>query len=123
MIESVKCSSRPFSIQNHSLVLALTGSLLLLQQRQLVSDTPSVTSHKLPLEFLSTDDAQLAEAIVLVVENRSDIGNAFSIVQCAVALDVSGHYEDVSDDVIQENDKLMAQRNLVSRTHTRLPGW
>lgn len=119
-MQSAKCAGRLFSIQNHLLVLALTSCFLLLQQRQLISDNPAITPHKLPLEFLSTDDAQLAEAIVLVVEDRGDIGDAFSVVQRAVTLDVSGHYLKVSNHIIQASDKLIA---LVSHIYLHLPGW
>lgn len=68
--------------------------MLALDQRQFITNRTIITTDKLPLDRLLVDYTELAEAKVLRVKHRSDIGDLLAGAQRAVRLDVACHAVD-----------------------------
>ena len=62
-------------------------------QVQCVSNSTTVTLDELPSSMLGIMEGELAEAIMLLIQYRSDVQDGLST-QCAVAFNVPGHTVD-----------------------------
>lgn len=78
------------SREDHLLIVLARLVASWLQQRQRIANLAIVAADVLPLESSGVNDGQLAEAVVHVVENGSDVLLALAGAELAVALEVSG---------------------------------
>nr|POE86430.1 hypothetical protein CFP56_46614 [Quercus suber] len=75
-------------------VCILHDPMLSLEQRQLVADALPVAAHKLPGQARGVVHGQLAEAVVLLVEDGGEVERLLAGGQGGVGFDVAGHAVD-----------------------------
>lgn len=83
-----------FSREDHLLVVLARLVASRLQQSQRIANLAIIAADVLPLESSGVNDGQLAEAVVHVVKNGSDVLLALARAELAVALEVSGRAVD-----------------------------
>lgn len=82
------------SREDHLLIVLARLVASRLQQHQRIANLAITAADVFPLESSGVKDGQLAEAVVLVVENGSDVLLALAGAELAVALNVSGRAVD-----------------------------
>lgn len=101
-------SHRPFpnnvnfedlKVQNASIQLMVLESMATfrLQQCQGITNGSIISANEFPLQLLLTDHGQLAEAVMRLVKDGSDISETLPLAELAVALQITRHaVDDVS---------------------------